>query len=69
MLHVLSTVRFIDSQGMARMCCDPRRSVRQTAIAYLYRGLLAHTLHHTLTAQDWEACFLEVLTNLYLSMF
>ena len=44
------------------MCCDPRRSVRQTAIAYLQRALLAHTLH-SLTEHDWEACFLEVREN------
>ena len=42
------------------MCIrDSRRSVRQTAIAYLQRALLAHTLH-SLTEHDWEACFLEV---------
>ena len=46
-------------QGMARMCCDVRRSVRQTAITYLQRALLAHGLQ-SLSAQEWEACFLEV---------
>ena len=46
-------------QGVARLCCDPRKNVRQAAIAYLQRELLAHTLH-SLTALDWEACFLEV---------
>ena len=46
-------------QGMARMCCDARRSVRQTAITYLQRALLAHGLQ-SLSAQEWEACFLEV---------
>ena len=49
-------------QGVARLCCDPRKNVRQAAIAYLQRELLAHTLH-SLTALDWEACFLEVTTD------
>eukprot|EP00731_Ephydatia_muelleri_P005725 Em0002g1901a len=31
--------------GMARMCYDSRRSVRQTSITYLQRALLAHDLH------------------------
>ena len=53
-------------QGMARMCCDARRSVRQTAITYLQRALLAHGLQ-SLSAQEWEACFLEVsVTEIYL---
>ena len=47
------------SQGMARMCCDSRKSVRQTAITYLQRALLAHELQN-LTSWEWEACFLEV---------
>ena len=53
-------------QGMARMCCDARRSVRQTAITYLQRALLAHGLQ-SLSAQEWEACFLEVsVAEIYL---
>ena len=47
------------SQGMARMCCDSRKLVRQTAITYLQRALLAHELQN-LTSWEWEACFLEV---------
>ena len=47
-------------QGMARMCCDVRRSIRQAAITYLQRALLSHDLHY-LSANHWEACFLEVL--------
>ncbi|XP_064404547.1 Golgi-specific brefeldin A-resistance guanine nucleotide exchange factor 1-like isoform X2 [Halichondria panicea] len=46
-------------QGMARMCCDGRRTVRQTAITYLQRALLAHELQ-VLTAGEWLACFQEV---------
>lgn len=46
-------------QGMARMCCDTRKSVRQTAITYLQRALLAHELQN-LTSLEWEACFLQV---------
>jgi brefeldin A-resistance guanine nucleotide exchange factor 1 len=46
-------------QGMARLCCDPRRNVRHTAIGYLQRALLAHDLQR-LAPSEWEACFLEV---------
>ena len=45
---------------MARMCCDTRKSVRQTAINYLQRALLAHELQN-LTSSEWEACFLQVI--------
>ena len=43
------------------MCCDGRRAIRQTAITYLQRALLAHELQ-VLTAQEWVACFQEVHT-------
>jgi brefeldin A-resistance guanine nucleotide exchange factor 1 len=46
-------------QGMARMCCDSRKSVRQTGITYLQRALLAHDLQN-LTSREWESCFLQV---------
>ena len=49
----------LSSQGMARMCCDPRRNVRHMAISYLQRALLAHDLQR-LSPNEWEACFLEV---------
>ena len=55
MLHKLS----FSVQGMARMCCDTRKSVRQTAITYLQRALLAHELQN-LTSLEWESCFLQV---------
>ena len=42
------------------MCCDGRRTVRQTAITYLQRALLAHELQ-VLTAGEWLACFQEVI--------
>ena len=45
--------------GMAHMCYDSRRSVRQTAITYLQRALLAHDLQN-MSACEWEACFMEV---------
>jgi brefeldin A-resistance guanine nucleotide exchange factor 1 len=41
------------------MCCDSRKSVRQAAITYLQRALLAHELQG-LTALEWFACFKEV---------
>lgn len=44
---------------MARMCCDSRRSVRQTSITYLQRALLSHDLLN-LTTHDWHACFTQV---------
>ncbi|KAG8226683.1 hypothetical protein J437_LFUL005497, partial [Ladona fulva] len=47
-------------QGIARLCCDYRRQVRMCAITYLQRGLLFHDLQ-TLTAQEWESCFNQVL--------
>ena len=50
---------FDPAPGMARMCCDSRRSVRQTAITYLQRALLAHDLQH-LSAAEWGACFTQV---------
>ena len=49
----------LPSQGMARMCCDPRHNVRHMAISYLQRALLAHDLQR-LSPNEWEACFLEV---------
>ena len=47
--------------GMARMCCDSRKAVRQAAITYLQRALLAHELQD-LMALEWFACFKEVCT-------
>ena len=49
----------LSSQGMARMCCDPRRSIRHMAISYLQRALLAHDLLR-LSPNEWKACFQEV---------
>ena len=42
------------------MCCDSRKAVRQAAITYLQRALLAHELQD-LTAHEWFACFKEVI--------
>ena len=42
------------------MCCDSRKAVRQAAITYLQRALLAHELQD-LTAVEWFACFKEVV--------
>ncbi|CAG9864708.1 unnamed protein product [Phyllotreta striolata] len=47
-------------QGIARSCCDVRRTVRTSAIAYLQRALLVHDLQ-TLTPREWEQCFRRVL--------
>jgi len=45
--------------GIARLCCDSRRSVRGQALTYLQRALLVHDLQ-TLSAMEWEACFNKV---------
>jgi len=45
--------------GIARLCCDARRSVRSQALTYLQRALLMHDLQ-TLTAAEWENCFNKV---------
>ena len=50
----------LSHSGMAWMCCDNRKAVRQAAITYLQRALLAHELQG-LTALEWFACFKEVL--------
>ncbi|XP_065163849.1 Golgi-specific brefeldin A-resistance guanine nucleotide exchange factor 1 isoform X2 [Atheta coriaria] len=47
-------------QGIARLCCDPRKEVRMHAITYLQRALLVHDLQ-TLTGPEWAACFNRVL--------
>ena len=49
---------------MARMCCDTRKSVRQTAITYLQRALLAYELQN-LSSREWESCFLQVRVHVY----
>lgn len=47
-------------QGIARLCCDARRSVRTAAITCLQSTLLAHDLAQ-LTAIEWSQCLEEVL--------
>ena len=47
-------------QGIARVCCDPRKDVRQAGLTYLQRALLAHDLR-ALAAVEWEACFRQVI--------
>lgn len=59
MIFIYTTTRNVP-QGIARMCCDARYSIRQLAVSYLQRALLGHTLHN-LEKNDWEACFLEVI--------
>ena len=67
LLHtLLHHVMLLSYKGMARMCCDTRKLVRQTAITYLQRALLAHELQ-SLTTSEWEACFLQVYSLLYIT--
>lgn len=47
-------------QGIGRLCCDSRKDVRMSAITYLQSALLMHDLQ-TLSAQEWESCFSQVL--------
>lgn len=47
-------------QGIGRLCCDSRKEVRMSAITYLQSALLMHDLQ-TLSAQEWESCFSQVL--------
>ncbi|XP_046623685.1 Golgi-specific brefeldin A-resistance guanine nucleotide exchange factor 1 [Neodiprion virginianus] len=47
-------------QGIARLCCDARRSVRTSAVTYLQRALLAHDLAQ-LAAAEWSQCLEHVL--------
>ena len=47
-------------QGIARVCCDPRKDVRMAGLTYLQRALLAHDLR-ALPAVEWEACFRQVI--------
>lgn len=47
-------------QGIARFCCDTRRSIRSSAVTYLQRALLVPDLQ-VLSAIEWEACFNKVL--------
>ncbi|XP_058806216.1 Golgi-specific brefeldin A-resistance guanine nucleotide exchange factor 1-like [Phymastichus coffea] len=47
-------------QGIARLCCDSRRSVRAAAITSLQSTLLAHDLSQ-LSAVEWSQCLEQVL--------
>lgn len=47
-------------QGIARLCCDARKQVRNHALTYLQRALLVHDLQ-VLQASEWEDCFSKVL--------
>merc|ERR1719233_2424836 len=47
-------------QGIARLCCDTRASVRTQALTLLQRSLLVSDLQ-VLTPAQWEFAFLRVL--------
>ncbi|XP_055952129.1 Golgi-specific brefeldin A-resistance guanine nucleotide exchange factor 1-like isoform X1 [Argiope bruennichi] len=47
-------------QGIARLCCDSKRTIRTAALTLLPRALLVHDLQ-TLTPLEWESCFNKVL--------
>ncbi|CAF0759689.1 unnamed protein product [Adineta steineri] len=54
-------------QGIARLCCDPRRPVRASALGYLQRSVLLPELH-ILSPTEWESVFNKVLFPLLLKL-
>ena len=54
-------------QGIARLCCDPRRPVRSAALGYLQRSVLLPELH-ILSPIEWESVFNKVLFPLLLKL-
>ncbi|UJR20526.1 hypothetical protein I4U23_023653 [Adineta vaga] len=54
-------------QGIARLCCDPRRTVRTSALGYLQRCVLLPELH-ILSPLEWESVFNKVLFPLLLQL-
>jgi brefeldin A-resistance guanine nucleotide exchange factor 1 len=54
-------------QGIARLCCDPRRPVRSSALGYLQRSVLLPELH-ILSPPEWESVFNKVLFPLLLKL-
>ena len=50
----------MDYLGIARLCCDPRRVVRSSALGYLQRCTLVLELHG-LSPNEWESLFNRVL--------
>ena len=53
--------------GIARLCCDPRRPVRSSALGYLQRSVLLPELH-ILSPTEWESVFNKVLFPLLLKL-
>ena len=53
--------------GIARLCCDPRRPVRSSALGYLQRSVLLPELH-ILSPMEWESVFNKVLFPLLLKL-
>lgn len=47
-------------QGIARLCCDSRQSVRAAAITYLQKILQSHDLMN-LSATEWSQCLEQIL--------
>ena len=53
-------------RGMARICCDGRKSVRLDGLNYLHRALLIPDLQ-LLTPSEWEDC-LHMVTLILILM-
>jgi len=53
--------------GIARLCCDPRRAVRLSALDYLQRCILLPELH-ILAPIEWESVFNKVLFPLLIKL-
>ncbi|CAF3886360.1 unnamed protein product [Adineta steineri] len=54
-------------QGVARLCCDPRRIVRASALSCLQRCILLPELN-ILSATEWESVFNKVLFPLLVKL-
>lgn len=58
---------FLETKGIARLCCDLRRPVRSSALGYLQRSVLLPELQ-ILSATEWESMFNKVLFPLLLKL-
>jgi brefeldin A-resistance guanine nucleotide exchange factor 1 len=53
--------------GIARLCCDPRRTVRSSALGCLQQCVLLPELH-ILSSTEWESVFNKVLFPLLIKL-
>jgi brefeldin A-resistance guanine nucleotide exchange factor 1 len=60
-------LRLLFYLGVARLCCDPRRAVRSSALGYLQRSVLLPELN-ILLPTEWESVFHKVLFPLLIKL-